>query len=127
MNVVLVATYELGHQPFGLSSPAAWLARAGHEVLCLDLSVGQLDEPVVQAADLGPGPGAAGSVPEGAGPEGTGAGGAGGDSTDLGSIATGSTGIGSTGDESHGTDQESSGAKAPARHPSRPARSGQGE
>jgi transcriptional regulator with XRE-family HTH domain len=50
-----------------------------------------------EAADLGPGPGAAGTVPEGAGPEGTGAGGAGGDSTDLGSIAPGSTGDGSTG------------------------------
>ena len=86
----------------------------------------------VEAADLGSGPGAAGTVPEGVGPEGTGAGGAGGDSTDLGSIAPGSTGIGSTGigstgDGSDGTDQESSGAEAPAHHPSRPARSGQGE
>jgi transcriptional regulator with XRE-family HTH domain len=90
-----------------------------------------------EAADLGPGPGAAGTVPEGAGPEGTGAGGAGGNSTALGSIAPGSTGIGSTGigstgtgstgDGFDGTDQESSGAEAPAHHPSRPARSGQGE
>jgi transcriptional regulator with XRE-family HTH domain len=40
---------------------------------------------------------------------------------------TGSTGMGSTGDGLDGTDQESSGAEAPARHARRPARSGQGE
>ncbi len=38
MNVVLISTYELGHQPFGLASPAAWLRRAGHEVSCIDTS-----------------------------------------------------------------------------------------
>lgn len=38
MKIVLISTYELGHQPFGLASPAAWLRNAGHEVLCLDLS-----------------------------------------------------------------------------------------
>jgi radical SAM superfamily enzyme YgiQ (UPF0313 family) len=38
MRVALVATYELGRQPFGLASPAAWLQRAGFEVSCLDLS-----------------------------------------------------------------------------------------
>jgi radical SAM superfamily enzyme YgiQ (UPF0313 family) len=52
VNVVLISTYELGHQPFGLSSPTAWLVRKGHEVVCLDLSVGPLDEAVVRAADL---------------------------------------------------------------------------
>jgi transcriptional regulator with XRE-family HTH domain len=80
-----------------------------------------------EAADPGPGPGTAGTVPESAGPEGASADGAGGESTDLGSIALASTGTGSTGDGSDGTDQESSGAEAPAHHPSRPARSGQGE
>ena len=25
LRVVLISTYELGHQPFGLASPAAWL------------------------------------------------------------------------------------------------------
>ncbi len=29
MNVVLLSTYDLGHQPFGLASPAAWLREAG--------------------------------------------------------------------------------------------------
>ncbi|MBY0507343.1 MAG: radical SAM protein [Bryobacteraceae bacterium] len=39
MRVLLVNTYDLGHQPFGLASPAAWLARAGHTVVCADLAV----------------------------------------------------------------------------------------
>ena len=38
MKIVLISTYELGHQPFGLASPAAWLRRDGHEVFCLDTS-----------------------------------------------------------------------------------------
>ena len=37
-RAVLISTYELGHQPFGLASPAAWLERAGVDVTCLDLS-----------------------------------------------------------------------------------------
>lgn len=39
MNVVLFSTYELGHQPFGLASPAAWLRGAGAAVTCVDLAV----------------------------------------------------------------------------------------
>ena len=38
MQVVLISTYELGHQPFGLASPAAWLRARGAAVTCLDLS-----------------------------------------------------------------------------------------
>jgi radical SAM superfamily enzyme YgiQ (UPF0313 family) len=38
MKIVLISTYELGHQPFGLASPAAWLRREGHEVACIDMS-----------------------------------------------------------------------------------------
>lgn len=52
MNVVLVATYECGHQPFGLASPAAWLGEVGADVTCVDLTRGPLDEAAVQAADL---------------------------------------------------------------------------
>jgi len=52
VKVVLISTYELGHQPFGLSSPTAWLIREGHEVVCLDLAVAQLEESAVRAADL---------------------------------------------------------------------------
>jgi radical SAM superfamily enzyme YgiQ (UPF0313 family) len=52
MKVVLISTYELGRQPFGLASPAAWLTGAGHEVTCIDLSVDSLPPGVVRAAGL---------------------------------------------------------------------------
>jgi hypothetical protein len=52
MNVVLISTYELGRQPFGLASPAAWLRARGAEVKCLDLSREGLAEGEVRAADL---------------------------------------------------------------------------
>ena len=52
MKVVLLSTYDLGHQPFGLASPAAWLAEAGAEVTCNDLAVEDLDEGAVGAAGL---------------------------------------------------------------------------
>lgn len=38
MRALLVSTYEMGRQPFGLASPAAWLRDAGVDVTCLDLS-----------------------------------------------------------------------------------------
>ena len=52
MNVLLISTYDLGHQPFGLASPAAWLEDAGAEVACLDLAVERIDEAAVKAAGL---------------------------------------------------------------------------
>lgn len=52
MNIVLISTYELGRQPFGVASPAAWLRERGHQVVCLDLSRESLDEAVVRAAAL---------------------------------------------------------------------------
>lgn len=52
MRVVLISTYELGRQPFGLASPAAWLRQAGATVDCQDLSQGQLYEADILAADL---------------------------------------------------------------------------
>lgn len=52
MNVVLLSTYELGHQPFGLASPAAWLRRAGAHVTCLDLAVDVLLPEVITDAAL---------------------------------------------------------------------------
>lgn len=39
MRILLVSTYELGHQPLHVASPAAALLRRGHDVDCLDLSV----------------------------------------------------------------------------------------
>src|SRR5512137_1106246 len=52
MNVVLISTYELGHQPFGLTSAAAWLKRAGAEVMCQDAAVQHLDKALLAEADL---------------------------------------------------------------------------
>ncbi len=54
MNVVLISTYELGRQPFSISSPAVWLRQAGCNVSCLDLAVQSLSahEHVLATADL---------------------------------------------------------------------------
>jgi radical SAM superfamily enzyme YgiQ (UPF0313 family) len=52
MRVVLLSTYDLGRQPFGLASPAAWLRRAGVEVRAFDLSRDALDVAALEAADL---------------------------------------------------------------------------
>jgi radical SAM superfamily enzyme YgiQ (UPF0313 family) len=52
MHVLLVSTYELGRQPFGLGSPAAWLVAQDHQVTCADLSVESLSVDAVRAADL---------------------------------------------------------------------------
>ena len=52
MNVLLISTYELGRQPFGLASPAAWLRDAGADVRCLDVSRDVFREEWVRAADL---------------------------------------------------------------------------
>ena len=52
MNVVLISTYELGHQPFGLTSAAAWLKRAGAAVTCQDAAVQHLDKELLAEADL---------------------------------------------------------------------------
>jgi radical SAM superfamily enzyme YgiQ (UPF0313 family) len=52
LRVVLISTYELGRQPFGLASPAAWLRQVGCRVGCLDLAVQSLDEGLVASADL---------------------------------------------------------------------------
>ena len=50
MRVLLVSTYELGHQPLHVASPAAALRRAGHEVRCVDLSVERWDLAAVEWA-----------------------------------------------------------------------------
>lgn len=52
VKVVLISTYELGRQPFGLASPAAWLRQAGAEVVCVDTSVQDLPVAVIRDADL---------------------------------------------------------------------------
>src|ERR1700739_4019387 len=52
MNILLISTYELGRQPFGLASPAAWLRSRGHQVVSLDLTRESLSEHAVSNADL---------------------------------------------------------------------------
>ena len=52
MRVVLLSTYDLGHQPFGLASPAAWLRSRGHHTTCTDLSVDRLPDDAVRTANL---------------------------------------------------------------------------
>jgi len=52
MNVLLLSTYELGHQPFNLASPAAYLLNAGHHVDCLDLAVENFNEEKIRQADF---------------------------------------------------------------------------
>ena len=52
LNVVLIATYEMGRQPFGLASPAAWLRAEGAHVTCLDLAIERLNPQAIAKADL---------------------------------------------------------------------------
>ena len=51
MRVLLVSTYELGHQPLHSASAAGALLQTGHEVRCLDLSVEMWDGASVAWAD----------------------------------------------------------------------------
>ncbi len=52
MHIVLISTYELGRQPFGLASPAAWLRADGHDVVSADLACGPLPDSAVEGGDL---------------------------------------------------------------------------
>lgn len=52
MKIALISTYELGRQPFGLASPAAWLRKRGHAVTCVDVSRDALNETALREAEL---------------------------------------------------------------------------
>jgi len=52
VKVALISTYEMGRQPFGLASPAAWLQRRGHDVLCVDISRQRFPLKAVAGAEL---------------------------------------------------------------------------
>jgi radical SAM superfamily enzyme YgiQ (UPF0313 family) len=52
VRAVLISTYELGHQPLGIASPAAWLRGDGVAVDTLDLSRQVLDPGIIEQADL---------------------------------------------------------------------------
>jgi radical SAM superfamily enzyme YgiQ (UPF0313 family) len=51
-EILLIACYELGHQPLAVAWPAAFLARAGYAPAVLDLSVQRLDADAVRRARL---------------------------------------------------------------------------
>ena len=51
MRVLLISTYELGHQPLHVASPAAALRAAGHDTRVVDLSVSPWDEEAVGWAE----------------------------------------------------------------------------
>ena len=50
VGALLVSTYELGHQPFGLASPAAWMRRDGVDVRTVDLTKDKLADEDLSAA-----------------------------------------------------------------------------
>jgi|KBSMisStandDraft_5_1062788.scaffolds.fasta_scaffold15134_4 radical SAM superfamily enzyme YgiQ (UPF0313 family) len=52
MRALLISTYELGRQPYGLASPAAWLRRAGWDVVCADITRERLQRAGIEGADL---------------------------------------------------------------------------
>ena len=52
MRALLICTYDLGRQPLGLASPAAWLRLAGVEVECVDTSRDALGDDQIAHADL---------------------------------------------------------------------------
>ena len=51
MRVLLISTYELGRQPVHVSSPAASLREAGHDIDVLDLAVDELESDYVATVD----------------------------------------------------------------------------
>jgi radical SAM superfamily enzyme YgiQ (UPF0313 family) len=52
MRILLVSTYEMGHQPLGLAAPAAALRAAGRDVECLDLAVASPTPGSLESAEL---------------------------------------------------------------------------
>ena len=49
-RVLLISTYEQGHQPLGIAAPAAALIAAGHEVWAFDLAVESVGADQLNAA-----------------------------------------------------------------------------
>jgi len=52
VRVLLVSTYDMGRQPFGLASPAAWLREAGADVTCVDLTREKLTDERIELAEV---------------------------------------------------------------------------
>ena len=52
VRVLLISTYDLGRQPLGLASPAAWLRHEGIQVDCVDTSRDTLTDGQIGEAEL---------------------------------------------------------------------------
>jgi radical SAM superfamily enzyme YgiQ (UPF0313 family) len=52
MRSLLISTYEMGRQPFGLASAAAWLRAAGSTVTSVDAAKATLDDEGLASADI---------------------------------------------------------------------------
>src|SRR5438874_6633020 len=52
LRVRLLSTYDMGRQPFGLASPAAWLREAGANVTCVDVTREKLADERIGEADV---------------------------------------------------------------------------
>jgi radical SAM superfamily enzyme YgiQ (UPF0313 family) len=52
VRALLISTYDLGRQPLGLASPAAWLRQGGVDVECVDTSRDALSDEQIRAAGL---------------------------------------------------------------------------
>jgi radical SAM superfamily enzyme YgiQ (UPF0313 family) len=52
VRVLLISTYDLGRQPFGLASPTAWLRSEGIEVDCVDASRDALSDSQIGRAGM---------------------------------------------------------------------------
>ena len=50
-TILLISTYELGHQPVHLAVPAGELRANGHDVRCIDLAVDDWDPAVLEGVD----------------------------------------------------------------------------
>lgn len=51
-DILLVSTYELGHQPLALASPLAWLRGAGYDPVAVDTAVEALTDEAIGRARL---------------------------------------------------------------------------
>ncbi len=51
-KILLISTYELGRQPFGIASPAAWLRQVGFPVGAVDCAVAPFPEARIRDANL---------------------------------------------------------------------------
>lgn len=51
MRLLLISTYELGHQPLHVASPAARALGAGHDVRAVDVAVESLDDDQIRWAE----------------------------------------------------------------------------